>query len=124
MRTIQPPDGSISLRSGRRLYVGPKTAELLRRHHEAQELERMVAGPVDSDLVFCRDDGQPLRPGYVSKQFRQLAAAAGLPPIRLHAAREYPQVKRVGRLGLEPRTHGLKVRCSTIELTPRDLPGQ
>ena len=26
----------------------------------------------------------------------------------------------VGRLGLEPRTHGLKVRCSTIELTPRD----
>ncbi len=25
----------------------------------------------------------------------------------------------VGRLGLEPRTHGLKVRCSTIELTPR-----
>ncbi len=24
----------------------------------------------------------------------------------------------VGRLGLEPRTHGLKVRCSTIELTP------
>src|ERR1039457_7348938 len=27
--------------------------------------------------------------------------------------------ERVGRLGLEPRTHGLKVRCSTIELTPR-----
>jgi hypothetical protein len=26
---------------------------------------------------------------------------------------------QVGRLGLEPRTHGLKVRCSTIELTPR-----
>ena len=26
--------------------------------------------------------------------------------------------KLVGRLGLEPRTHGLKVRCSTIELTP------
>jgi large repetitive protein len=25
---------------------------------------------------------------------------------------------QVGRLGLEPRTHGLKVRCSTIELTP------
>jgi hypothetical protein len=28
----------------------------------------------------------------------------------------------VGRLGLEPRTHGLKVRCSTIELTPRRRP--
>jgi hypothetical protein len=24
----------------------------------------------------------------------------------------------VGRLGLEPRTYGLKVRCSAIELTP------
>jgi site-specific DNA recombinase len=30
----------------------------------------------------------------------------------------------VGRPGLEPGTHGLKVRCSTIELTPRDLAGQ
>jgi hypothetical protein len=26
---------------------------------------------------------------------------------------------RVARLGLEPRTDGLKVRCSTIELTRR-----
>jgi hypothetical protein len=35
----------------------------------------------------------------------------------------------VGRLGLEPRTDGLKVRCSAIELTPlekllSDLPFQ
>ena len=30
----------------------------------------------------------------------------------------------VGRLGLEPRTYGLKVRCSTIELTPRNRPGR
>jgi hypothetical protein len=30
------------------------------------------------------------------------------------------KTSRVGRLGLEPRTHGLKVRCSTIELTPRE----
>ena len=37
-----------------------------------------------------------------------------------HTAEVYQQVRRVGRLGLEPRTHGLKVRCSTIELTPRE----
>jgi hypothetical protein len=27
----------------------------------------------------------------------------------------------VGRLGFEPRTHGLKVRCTAIVLTPRDV---
>jgi hypothetical protein len=29
----------------------------------------------------------------------------------------------VGRLGLEPRTNGLKVHCSTIELTPLVVQG-
>jgi site-specific DNA recombinase len=44
---------------------------------------------------------------------RDTNAATTEPPVRT-------MLRSVGRLGLEPRTHGLKVRCSTIELTPRE----
>ncbi len=38
-------------------------------------------------------------------------------PQTSHAVRAMTNL--VGRLGLEPRTHGLKVRCTTVVLTPR-----
>jgi hypothetical protein len=41
------------------------------------------------------------------------------PPAKITSRTRKARSGRVGRLGLEPRTHGLKVRCSTIELTPR-----
>jgi hypothetical protein len=37
---------------------------------------------------------------------------------RSRVAERNPRSDQVGRLGLEPRTYGLKVRCSAIELTP------
>lgn len=37
--------------------------------------------------MFAREDGSPLRPDQVSKRFKQLAEAAGLPVIRLHDGR-------------------------------------
>ena len=82
-------DGKPKTAAGeRRLCVGTETAEL-RRHKGAQELERMLLGPAwqDNNLVFCREDGQPLGPGYVSTKWRELARLAGLPPTKLLAAR-------------------------------------
>ena len=37
--------------------------------------------------MFCQQDGAPLRPDYVSRRFRRLAAEAGLPPRKLHEGR-------------------------------------
>jgi Phage integrase family len=37
--------------------------------------------------VFCREDGRPLRPEYVTRHFQALAMKAGLPSIRLHDLR-------------------------------------
>ena len=73
----------------RRVYLGPETAALLRAHRETQELEQQFAGAAwqDHGLIFCRDDGTPWRPDYVSKRFRALAVQVGMPPIKLHAAR-------------------------------------
>jgi integrase len=49
----------------------------------------MKAGPAweDNDLIFCKDDGTPWRPDYVSRRFKALARAAGLPVIKLHEGR-------------------------------------
>jgi len=43
----------------------------------------------DQDLVFIRRDGQPLRPEYVLRHFRQLTDAVGLPRIRVHDLRHF-----------------------------------
>jgi integrase len=34
--------------------------------------------------VFCREDGVPYAPDYVTRAFREAAKAASLPRIRLH----------------------------------------
>jgi len=75
--------------SARKIWLEEETIRLLREHRTAQLRARMKAGPTwaDDDLVFCRDDGHPWRPDYVSRRFKALTAAAGLPPIKLHKGR-------------------------------------
>jgi integrase len=72
----------------RRVYIDVKTAELLRAHHETQELERQFAGEAweDHGLVFCQPDGRPWNPDHVSKRLKRLAAEAGVRVITLHEA--------------------------------------
>jgi integrase len=52
-------------------------------------LERALLGDVyqDSDLIFCREDGAPLRPTSISRRAVSLAKAAKVPPIRCHDLR-------------------------------------
>ena len=66
-----------------------ETVALLCRHREGQQLERSAWGPEwdDEGLVFTREDGSPLRPGYETRHLEKLAQDAGLPPLRLHDLR-------------------------------------
>jgi len=41
----------------------------------------------DHDLIFARENGQPLRPEYVTRRFVALSKAAGLRQVRLHDLR-------------------------------------
>lgn len=84
--TLHEEAGAKSEAGNRKIFLDGETARLLRRHREAQDLERMLAGEAwqDDDLVFCRDDGTPWRPDHVSKHFKKLAAQAGVPVIKLH----------------------------------------
>jgi integrase len=83
-------EGTPKTRAGERLiWLDSKTTGLLRRHRAVQDLERQFAGEAwqDNGLIFCRNDGTPYRPDYVTRRFQAVARAAGLPPIKLHEGR-------------------------------------
>jgi integrase len=47
----------------------------------------MGLGVANSGYVFTRENGAPLRPGWISEHFGVLLRRAGLPPVRLHDLR-------------------------------------
>jgi integrase len=58
-------------------------------HRTLRKRERLAAGTAweDSGRMFTDELGRALHPEYVSRRFRELAEAAGLPVIKFHAAR-------------------------------------
>ena len=58
-------------------------------HRTLRKRERLAAGEAwtDSGRMFTDEVGERLHPDYVSRRFRELAKAAGLPVIKFHAAR-------------------------------------
>lgn len=97
--------------AGQRIvYLDRETVDQLRHHRTVQLRARMAAGAswADNDLVFCDDDGEPVRPQHVSDTFKRLAAAAGLPVIRLHEGRH-----TAATLGFEA---GLDVKAVSHQL--------
>jgi integrase len=82
--------GTPKTRRGRRVVpIDALTVDLLRDQLRDQDTERAAWGDASrhQDLVFCREDGHPLRPEYVTRHFQALAKKAGLPAIRLHDLR-------------------------------------
>lgn len=85
-----------------RLFKGPKSragrrwvplaspaqrALVAHRLRQAEERESFGSDYLDHDLVFCRIDGDPLRPDQVSREFDAHTSTCGLPPINLHDMR-------------------------------------
>jgi integrase len=82
--------GTPKTKRGRRVVpVDIFTVDLLREHQRVQDTERAAWGEASCHqcLVFCREDGRPLRPEYATRHFQALAKKAGLPAIRLHDLR-------------------------------------
>jgi integrase len=84
--TFAPPKTAKSRRS---ISLDAVTISVLRRHRKLQleERLRLGVGLGDLDLVFTREDGSPVRPDSVTRQFGELSRCAGLPKIRLHDLR-------------------------------------
>src|ERR1700730_4238021 len=71
------------------LALDPFTLAALKMHVEKLDQERTELGPDyhDHGVLFCWEDGRPPHPDTITRRFKQLAAAAGLPEIDLHDVR-------------------------------------
>lgn len=105
---FNPDDGAITVQAalleigGRLVWGKPKTRKGERvvdldavsvkegkAHQARRKRERLAAGRAwaDSACMFTNEQGDPLRPDWVSRRFKELADEAGLPRIKFHAAR-------------------------------------
>jgi integrase len=76
--------------NGRRTLALPDRLVIALEHHRvAQEQQRSAAGDswTHTALVFATVSGAALEPVQVSRRFTKLAAASGLPVVRLHDLR-------------------------------------
>lgn len=73
----------------RSIKLGGKTIEVLRRHYERQQEERVVAGEAwkEYDLIFPTRVGTPIDQRSLLRSFKLFLKNAGLPPIRFHDLR-------------------------------------
>ncbi|MFH8797095.1 tyrosine-type recombinase/integrase [Streptomyces sp. NPDC017941] len=107
------------------------TVRVLLRHREQQQRERKewntraaeqraagkdVADWVDTGKMFTQEDGNWLHPDTVSKAFRRISDAAGLPPINLRDLR-HGAAALVKAGGGDIHDASKKLRHSTIVLT-------
>jgi integrase len=86
----------------RRVYLGPKTAALLKAHRDAQPARIGPGGRDDTGLVFCRPGGAPWNPDHVSKRFKVLAKAAGVPVVKLHEGGRHTAISLMDDAGMAP----------------------
>ncbi|HEY2639702.1 MAG TPA: tyrosine-type recombinase/integrase [Streptosporangiaceae bacterium] len=75
----------------RLVFLDAETAQLLRKHHEGQVLQAVEADAAwqNNDLVFCKPDGHPWNPDYVTRRFKRLVTDAGVPVVKLHEGRRH-----------------------------------
>ena len=81
--------------AGRRVIALDRTTVAALREHKArQQAEREAAGPgwTETGYVFTTRTGRPFGPDRLTRLFRVLVAASGLPPVTLHGLRHEPSI--------------------------------
>ncbi|MFJ8109948.1 tyrosine recombinase XerC [Streptomyces sp. NPDC096132] len=101
--------------------IDRETVAVLREHRarqDAQRAARREAGKswADTGKLFTTEDGNWLHPDVVSKEFKRIAEAAGLPPINLRDLR-HGAAALVKAGGGDIDDASKKLRHSTIVLT-------
>ena len=78
-----------TLRSERKIALDAATLRALRSHRAAQsrEIDALGRGYRNQDLVFARENGDPVHPDYFSQTFDRTVKRLKLPKIRLHDLR-------------------------------------
>jgi len=105
--------------SRRMVALAPQVVAVLAEWQQQQAREREHAGDAwrrGGDYVFTWQDGSPVRPDYVTRDFRRVAKAAGLPVIRLHDLRHGYATISLQR-GVHPKVVADGLGHSSIDVT-------
>jgi integrase len=75
--------------AGRVIALDRSTIAALREHRSGQQASRDAAGArwAETGYVFTTLTGKPVGPDRLTRLFRKLIAASGLPPVTLHGLR-------------------------------------
>ncbi|MFF8910207.1 site-specific integrase [Streptomyces olivaceoviridis] len=116
IETAPKTDSSMSA-----VMLDRETVQVLREHRARQDAERAArvkAGKAwaDTGKVFTAEEGSWLHPDVVSKEFKRIVEAAGLPPINLRDLR-HGAAALVKAGGGDIDDASKKLRHSTIVLT-------
>jgi len=102
----------------RKIPLDPGTVEMLRIHRKRQLEERLKAGPDwhNYNLVFTTKNGKPLNHQNVWTRFKQLAAKAGVPTIRVHDLR-HTHATILLRQGVHPKVVSERLGHGRVTIT-------
>jgi integrase len=84
--------------------LDPGTVDQIRLHRQRQLTEQEEWGDDygDGDLIFCKENGEPIHPQTLSQAFERLVAMSELPRIRLHDLR-HTHATIAMRAGVPPK---------------------
>jgi integrase len=112
----------------RTVALSPMVVEELRAHRlrQAEELLRLGIKVTDETFVCAREDGLPLQPQTLSREWQRLIAKTGLPRIRFHDLR-HAHATHMLASGVHPKIASERLGHSkvgiTLDLYSHVLPG-
>lgn len=106
-------------KSGRRsITLTDDAIRELKAYRKRQAQEKLLLGEAyqDNGLVFCKEDGTPLRPEEFTRRFQRWLEKAGLPKARLHDLRHTHASLLLAR-GVHPKIVQERLGHSSITIT-------
>lgn len=104
---------------GRRsIALDTTTVDALREHRRKQRKDRSTIGDTvgETDLVFAREDGQPVHPDLFSQIFDRAVARLDVPRIRLHDLRHTHATLGLAA-GIQPKVMSERLGHATVAFT-------
>ena len=107
-----------SAKGKRMVALSPSAVHVLREHRENMTADRLLSGiPLkDSDLVFAKSDGSPIRPDTITRSWSDLAKRCGIAASRLHDGR-HTHASVLLKQGVHPKIVQERLGHSTIAIT-------
>ena len=81
---VGPPKSLAGLRT---LALDETTVAIFQQHRRQETAHQDGIPPVARDPLFAQPDGRPLRPDWITREFRRQYQLLDLPPVRLHDIR-------------------------------------